>query len=91
MEGVSGMHAPFPVSGMLGLSWSWGQHGVGAASGAVAINLSPDVAQEMSRKCQGARAGWSHSPRLEGPIDLLSEIDAADFEAYAGSARRMKY
>ena len=49
------------------------------------------AAREMSRKCQGARAGWLCSPGLEGPIDLLSEIDAADFPAYARSSCRMKY
>lgn len=49
------------------------------------------TAQEMSQKCQEAQAGWLCSPGLEGPIDLLSEIDAADFPVYARSSHRIKY
>lgn len=36
-------------------------------------------------------AGWSRSPRLEGPIDLLSEINATDFPVYTRSSHGMRY
>lgn len=44
------------------------------------------TARKMSRKCQGAWAGWSCFPGLEGPIDLLSEINAAASPCTPGPA-----
>lgn len=56
------------------------------------INPSPDMRLgKCHENARERRLTGRASPGLEGPIDLLSEIDAADFPAYARSPHKMKY